>query len=647
LQRYVPGATIRREESSVKWDAARKSFLRFGVFELDLESGELRKAGVLIHLPPQPVKLLAFLAGRPGQLITREEIRQHVWGSETFVDSEQGLNHCIKQIRTALGDDAEAARYIQTLPRRGYRFIAPVDGSVAPVSSAVAEARPEESGAVAAGKRRWRLRPWMVATPLLAALGAAALLLLNGPGPLDRLLPNHSPPRIESIAVLPLANLSGDIEQEYLADGMTEELITTLGQTSALRVISRTSVMRYKGSKKQLPEIARELNVDAVVEGTLSRSGSRVLVTANLLHGPSDRHLWAQSYERDLDDVLVLQREIARTIVREIRAALPPKEQARQGNPRPLNPEAHELYLKGQYHYYKWTPPEFEKAVAYFEKAIAADPNYAEAYLGLAKTYGWQWIQGSLPPKDAYPKFSAALKRALEIDDTLPEAHYVLAVSAFYFYWNWGQAEAEFKRALALNPNMEEARFEYAWFLTSMGRFTEGIAEAKRAVKSDPLSVSANLALGSTYQSARQYDQAIAQCRKTIELEPDDFRAYEFLAGAYEDLGLYGEAVKADQKAMTLRGAKFAEVAALGEAYRVSGRAGRLQWTLARTKNPYRLAILQMRLGNKEEAFKNLEKSYLEHDWQMVQLKSIPEWDPLRSDPRFQSLLRRMNFPPA
>jgi len=370
------------------------------------------------------------------------------------------LNHCIKQIRTALGDDAEAPHYIQTVPRRGYRFIAPAESAVAPAPS----------------------RPWKAAVALLGAIGAAVLLILNVAGLRDRLLPKPTPPRIGSIAVLPLANLSHDPEQEHFADGMTEELITTLGQISALRVISRTSVMRYKGTKKPLPEIARELKVDAVIEGTLLPSGGRVRITANLLHAPTDRHLWAETYERDLGDVLMLQRELARTVAKEIRTALSPEEQARLSRSRPLNPEAHELYLKGQYHYYKWSKKEFEKAVAYFEKAIVVDPNYAQAYLGLAKTYGWQWIQGSLPPKEAYPRFSAALKRALEIDDTLPEAHYVLAVSAWYFYWNWAQAEAEFKRALALNPNLEEARFEYGWFLTSMGRSTEGIAEAKRSV---------------------------------------------------------------------------------------------------------------------------------------------------------------------
>jgi tetratricopeptide (TPR) repeat protein len=251
-----------------------------------------------------------------------------------------------------------------------------------------------------------------------------------------------------------------------------------------------------------------------------------------------------------------------------------------------------------------------------------------------------------LPPKEAYSKFSAALKRALEIDDTLPEAHYVLAVSAWYFYWNWAQAEAEFKRALALNPNLEEARFEYGWFLTGMGRFAEGIAEARRAVEGDPLSVSANLALGSNYHSARLYDQAIAQYLRTIELEPNDPKGYEFLSGAYATLGLYDEAVKARQKEMTLLGARPEEVTALGEAYRASGYPGYLRWRLERAKHPYDAAAIQAQLGLKDEAFANLEKCYREHWWAMVQLKTAPKWDPLRSDPRFQDLLQRMKFPP-
>ena len=578
--------------------------------------------------------MLALLASRPGQPITRAEIREQVWGDETFVDFEQGLNDCIKEIRAALGDDAEVPRYIQTLPRRGYRFIAPVEGA------AGREASP------AAGTRRLPLWAWSVAVPILAVLGAGILFVLNVVGLRDRLLSKPTLPRIDSIAVLPLENLSHDPEQEHFADGMTEELTTTLGQIRALRVISRTSVMRYKDTKKPLPEIARELKVDAVIEGTVLRSGNRVRITANLLHAPTDRHLWAASYERDLGDVLTLQRDLARTVAKEIRVSLSPEEQARLSRSRPLNPEAHELYLKGQYHYYKWRTEEFKKAVTYFEKAIAVDPNYAQAYLGLARTYGFLWMERYLPPKEAYPKFSAALKRALEIDDTLPEAHYVLAVSAWYFYWNWAQAEAEFKRALALNPNLEEARFEYGWFLSSMGRSTEGIAEARRAVEGDPLSFSANYALGSIYYSAHLYDQALAQCLRMIELDPTDPRGYEAVGGAYAKLGLYDEAIKAHQKELTLLGARPEEVTALGEAYRSAGYPGYLRWRLERAKHPYNAATIQAKLGLKDEAFANLEKCYREHWWAMVQLKSDPRWDPLRSDPRFQDLLRRMNFPP-
>ena len=344
---------------------------------------------------------------------------------------------------------------------------------------------------------------------------------------------------------------------------MTEELITNLGRISALRVISRTSVMQYKRTQKPLPQIARELNVDAIVEGTVQRSGNRVRITANLLHAPSDQHLWAERYERDLRDVLTLQGEVAQAIASEIQIKVSPQEQARLATARPVNPVAYELYLQGQYHYYKWRPSEFQKAIAYFQKAIEADPKWAPAYTGLADSYGWLWMEGTLPPQEVLPRFNAALSTALEIDDTLPEVRYTLAVRAFFYRWDWGEAEREFQRALALNPNFVEARYEYGWYLTSMGRFAEGLREAKRAIERDPLSVTANLALGSMYSMARQYDQAIPQLRHTIELEPDDPRGYGFLAGVYEQMGMYEEAVAAHQKAMTLSGAQPAEVAAL------------------------------------------------------------------------------------
>jgi TolB-like protein/DNA-binding winged helix-turn-helix (wHTH) protein/Tfp pilus assembly protein PilF len=641
---------------------ARPRLLRFSVFEVDLRTGELRKQGLKVKLHGQPFQVLALLLECPGELVTREEIREKLWPGDTFIDFEHSVNSSIKRLREALGDDPATPRFIETLPRHGYRFIAPVEGHPPPAPSSERRGAKGDSppgsgggqGVVVAGaihesplRRHWAVA---VAGGLVAAV-VAVLFALNIAGLRERVLRavgavREPPLQIQSIAVLPFENLSHDPGQEYFADGMTEELITNLGKISALRVISRTSVMQYKGTKKPLPQIARELNVDAIVEGTVQRSENRVRITANLLHAPTDRHLWAETYERDLPDVLALQSEVGQAIAREVQVRLTPEENARLVHARPVNPVAYELYLQGQYHYYKWRPDEFQKAIAYFQKAIEADPKWAPAYAGLADSYGWLWMEGSLPPQEVLPRFNAALRTALEIDDTLPEVRYTLAVSAFYYRWNWGEAEREFKRALALNPNLVEARYEYAWYLTSMGRFAEGLTEAKRAVERDPLSVTANLALGSMYSMARQYNQAIPQLRHTIELEPNDPRGYGFLGSAYEQMGMYEEAVTARQKAMTLSGAQPEEVASLGRAYSQSGYKGYLRWDLGRLTDPYFTAIVHTRLGHKDNAFVSLEKAYKQHHWAMNQLKVLPAWDPLRSDPRFQDLLRRMNFPP-
>ncbi len=587
----------------------------------------MRKSGIRLRLPPQPVQVLTLLLSRAGELVTRDEIREKLWGRETFVDFERGLNHCINQIRTALCDDAATPRYVETVPKRGYRFIAEVKQ---------AGEKPAAPPVIASGRKRPRAAALAVAAGLLA-VAAAGFTIWRAWGP-------PAQPRIRSIAVLPLENLSGDPGQEYFADGMTDELITALGKVSELQVISRTSVMRYKRARKPIPQIARELNVDAIIEGTVTQSNGRVRLTTNLLHGPSDRHLWAESYDRDLSDVIELQRELARTVARQVRVNLSPEDQQRLARARRVNPEAHELYLKGQYHYYKWRAPEFEKAILYFQRAAEVDPDYSLAYLGLAKTYGWQWIIGTLPPHEAYPRFRAALERALAIDSTLPEAHYVQAVAAWYFYWNWGQAEKEFRLALASNPNLEEARFEYAWFLSSMGRMNEAVAEAERAVRIDPLSVSANLALGEVYQWAGRVDDALVQIRKTIELDPRDPRGYLFLAAIYRSVGLYDEMIEARKREMEVRGtAGTAE--SMVNAYRSGGYPGLLRWELARAREPYEVAALQAQLGMKDEAFANLEKAYAQRWWAMVRLKCGPEWGPLRQDPRFQDLLRRMNFP--
>jgi TolB-like protein/DNA-binding winged helix-turn-helix (wHTH) protein/Tfp pilus assembly protein PilF len=608
--------------------------LRFGRFQLDPASGELYQDGHKIPLAPKAFELLRALVERPGQVVTREDLRAKLWAADTFVEFDDSLNHTVKKLRQALEDSAENPQFIETLPRYGYRFIAKVETPYAPEPQMPAPSRLSVT------------RQLLLGTALLALL--AALFAFDAGGWRSRLLGPASSPPIRSLAVLPFSNLTGDSQQEYFADGMTDALITDLAKVQAVKVISRTSVMPFKNTKKPLPEIARTLGVDGILEGSVQRSGEHVRITVQLIRATTDTHLWAESYERDTRDVLALQGEIAQGVAREIKAALSPEESAHLTRARPVNPVAYESYLKGQYHYYKWRTDDFRKAIEYFQQAIDADPHWAPPYASLANSYGWLWIAGSLPPQEALPRFSAALKTALEIDNTLPEAHYTMAAAAFYYRWDWQEADREFKRTLALDPGLVEARFEYAWFLSSMGRFREAVSESQHAVERDPLSVSANLVLGSVYALSHQDDRAITQLRRTEEIEPNDPRAFEFLSGLYEEKQMYGEAIQELQKAMSLRGSPPPELAGLERAYRQSGPKGYRTWQLEQAKRrnaPYDIAMAYARLGDARHATPWLEKSYQQHDWQMVQLRSFREWDPIRSDSRFQDLLRRMNFP--
>jgi len=606
----------------------RVSFRRF---ELDVTSGELYKDGEKVALPPKAFEVLRALVERPREVVTREDLRARLWAANTFVEFDDGLNHAVKKLRHVLGDSAENPEFIETLPRYGYRFIASLEPA-------------RESERVPKLRRRAAM---LSAVGVLVAI-ITALIGFNIGGLRGRLFPHPSEPPIQSLAVLPLSNLSGDPQQEYFADGMTDALITDLAKIGGLKVISRTSAMQFKDAKKPLPEIARALGVDGILEGSVQRSGQRVRITAQLIRAPTDTHLWAESYERDGRDVLALQAEIAQAVAREIKVTLTPEESVHLARAGPVNPEAYELYLKGQYHYYKWKPDDFRKAIEYFEKAIAADPHWAPAYAGLANTYGWLWIAGAIPPQEALPRFSAALKTALAIDSTLPEVHYTLAASAFYYRWDWEEADREFRKALELNPGLVEARFEYAWFLSCVGRFPEALVEAKRAVDRDPFSVSANVALGDIYFLAHQDDQAIAQLQHTIGLDPNDPRAHEFLSGIYERRALYEDAIRESQKMMSLWGVPPETIAALRHGYEVSGAAGYWTWKLLEVKRrqaPYEIAQVYAQLGNPDQAMVWLEEAYQQHAWQMVQLKTFRAWDPVRSDPRFQDLLRRMNFP--
>jgi serine/threonine-protein kinase len=460
---------------------------------------------------------------------------------------------------------------------------------------------------------------------------------------------------IESIAVLPLENLSGDPEQEYFVDGMTDALIAELSKIGALDVISRTSAMRYKGTGKSLPEIARELNnVDAIVEGTVLRDGNQVRINVQLIHASKDRHLWANHYDRELNDILSLHSELAQAIAHEIQVTLTPQEQARLASTRAVNPDAHELYLKAKYHYFRLKQEELRKADEYFQQAIEVDSNYAEAYAGLAASYEFQAWAGWMPMDEARLKIEALVGKALDIDDTIAEAYLALSGKRFYLDWDWTGGEREIKRAIELNPALAEAHLEYAIFLAALGRAEESIAEAKRALQLDPVWDLANATLAGVYIYARQYDRALAQARRFAELEPNLPGPYSYLERIHERMGRYRDAIEARRQTMTFSGTPTEEVAAaiakLDSAYSASGPEGYWRWYLEREKdrnNPYPTytAMLYAQLGDKDQAFAWLEKAYERHDGLLYLLKVSSRWDPLRDDPRYDDLVRRMNFP--
>ena len=488
----------------------------------------------------------------------------------------------------------------------------------------------------------------------------AVLVALNVGGLRDRISTAVGPgraaptPKIESLAVLPLENLSRDPEQEYFADGMTDALIAELGQIGSLRVISRTSTMRYKKTDKPLPQIARELNVDALVEGSVLRSGDKVRITAQLIGAVPERHLWARSYERDLRDVLALQGDVAQAIAREVQVKLTPREQTRLARARPVNPEAHEFYLKGRYEWNKRTEQGLKKGLQYFEDAIAKDPNYAAAYAGLADSYHLLADHGFLPARDVDPKAKAAALKALEIDGDLADAHASLAIVLADYDRDWTSAEREYRRAIELNPGYATAHHFYALFLSSLAKHGEAIREIEEARKLDPLSVRINANVGLVLYFARRYDAAIEQLRKALELEPNDEASHEYLGWAYLQKGMHQEAVAEFRKAADQRTGALTPLAGLAQAYAIAGKRDEAHRVLNQLKAlseqkyvvPYLTACIYAGLGEREEAFAWLERAFEAHDPTLSVLNVDPSLDPLRSDPRFQDLLRRMNFPP-
>jgi TolB-like protein/DNA-binding winged helix-turn-helix (wHTH) protein/Tfp pilus assembly protein PilF len=622
--------------------------VRFAGFELNLKTGELRQDGVAIRLQPQPTLILTLLVSRPGSLVTREEIQQRVWGTETFIDFDTGLNSAIRQIRHALKDDTEAPRFIETVPRRGYRFLAPLEKienngrepAVQPLAT------PYRSDTIHAAKpRAWRHAKWLLAGGVMLA---SLLVIVIWPW-----LSRGRGDAIDSVAVLPFVNASTDPDAEYLSDGIPETLIGQLSQIPRLKVMARSTVFRYKGANVDPQKVGRELNVRAVLTGRVLQRGEMLTISMELMDVRDGSQLWGKQYNRKLADTLAVQEDIAREVTDKLRLRLASVEEKRLTAHVTENVEAYQLYLKGRYHWNKRTPDGIQKAIESFQQAIEKDPGYALAYAGLADCY--HVPANPLPPRKKMPLAKAASMKALQLDDTLVEAHTSLARVLFVYEWDWPAAEKEFKRAIELNSRYAPAHQWYGGYLTATGRFREADAEKKRALELEPLSLVINFEVGLASYFSRNYNQAIDQFQKTLELDSNFPPPHTFLAAAYEQKGMLKEATTAFQKAITITQgpARTQATAGLGYVYAVSGRKAEARKILAELQSlsEHRYvpatdtALIYAGLGDKDKAFAWLDKAYEEHSFSLSNLKVEPRFDPLRSDPRFADLLRSIGFP--
>ena len=628
--------------------------IRFDVFEVDLRAGELRKHGIKIRLQEQPFLILQTLLETPGQVVTREELQKKVWPGDTFVDFDHGLHAAVNRLRQALGDAADSPRFVETVARRGYRFIGHIQVSPSETPMGI----PAVPRAGDLPRKRVAAKWWAGAViGFLLAVAVAAVLVFFNVGGLQNWF--FSARSFRSLAVLPLANLTEDAKQEYFADGMTEDLITQLSKLGDLKVISHTSVMRYKGTHKPLPQIARELNVDAVVEGAVQLSGDHVRITAQLVDGRSDQHIWADNYDRDLSDVLLLQSDVARDIAKQIDLSLTPQQQLRLAkDAHPVNPEAYQSYLLGRYYWNKRTADGLAQAGQYFQQAIQKDPNYAPAYSGLSDYFAFLTLIGGpeiLPPNQAMTQAKAAAVKAVQLDDSSSEAHASMGHILHNYDWDFEGAEREFKRAIDLNPNYAIAHHWYAHLLMQVGRTDESLAQARLAVELDPLSPFINNGLARQYYLSRQYDKAIPQCQVVLQMDSTYLPARTQLALAYEQKGMLAEAVSAMEQARKLAGQKTdlpMVHALLAHAYALAGRKSDALSELngltaigrRRYVPPSYIAIVFLALGDKDKAFGYLDKSYQDRSEQQLYLGVEPVVDPLRSDPRFDALLKRVGL---
>lgn len=632
-------------------------FYRFDDVTVDGENFRVQQDGQTITLTPRAFDVLLVLSKSRGRVVEKQELFDKVW-KDTFV-GDNALTKIIKEIRHALADDANNPRYIETVPKRGYRIIAEIKPRDSPKAIESAE-QPGEQFAV--GELRETNQPFKSAeyqrmkrrsVPLVGVVSLALLILALGFFVFTRLraatIAKDMP--IDSIAVLPFENASQDPNVEYLSDGITESLINGLSQLSNLKVMSRSSGFRYKGKEQDAQRVGSELNVRAVLTGSVKQIGDQLVITVRLDDAQNNQHIWGEQYVRKFADILNLQSEIAQDVSTNLRVKLTSEAKQQLAKRYTDNVDAYQSYLKGQYEWNKFSQEDLQKSIGYYNQALEKDANYALAYAGLSQSY---IVLGTtyLPPKEAFPKAKAYAAKALEIDDTLAEAHVEMGAVRLLYDWNWADAERELKRAQALDPNNAGAHLLYGYYLKAMGRLNEANAETRRAQEFDPLSLMINSDVGVTSYYARQYDEAIAQNEKTISLEPHFFVAYLWLGQAYEQKKMYAEAIATFQKGMDLAERHPQLIASLGRAYALAGERDKAKKSLEELRetskqryvSPYLFAVVYAGLSDKEQALVWLEKAYEERTFFLIWLNVEPRFDSLRDDPRYKDLLRRIGL---
>ena len=644
----------------------KQETIRFGLYVADLHAAELKKGQDRVPLQNLPFRILTLLLREPGRVVTREELRQQLWPADTFVDFERGISTAVSKLREALGDSATNPRFVETVGRRGYRFIAPVSLS-APVAaqghraiaSAAAEIpqeavapqpvdtmrEPEPPADLPIRDAHGRREQLVYSLAAVACLVSAVAILKFWPHPTE---PVAEQREIRSIAVLPLQNLSGDSRQDYLSDGLTEAVTTLLAQIADLRVISRTTVMHYKHAEKTTPEIAKELGVDALVEGSVVRSGNHLRLTVQLVQTKNDRHIWANSYDRELQDVVSLEGELSREIAGQIRIRLTPEQIERFAQKRTVDPEAYALYLQGRYYWHQRNEESLTKSIGYFEQAIARDPKFAPAYAGLADTYLVMPFFGPSTRPEVYERAGIAAEKALALDPRSAEARNSEACVKLYRDWDFKGAEQEFQQALALNPNYATAHQWYAELLTMEGRYQEAIAEINRGLELDSQSPIMHLQAGQVLNAARQYTSAIAEYKKSLELDPKMFNNYFGMYMAYRRMGDFEHAILIGAVHARYVGKRYQKAFnKAAHVFATQGKEAFLRRSLGLwAKAPYWDAPIGQvydygELREYDKCFQVLEREYKRHNL-LVTYALDPELDGLRPDPRYQEFLHKI-----